>query len=152
MKKNTKRNYLRDGRSPIPKSETISRVMSANKATNTVPEVTLRKALWNSGLRGYRLHPKTIPGRPDIVYSKKRLAIFVHGCFWHRCPTCNNPLPKSNTEFWKAKFEKNVERDKRKKLILEEENWQVLIVWECEIKEKIGEVLAKINHEFLQRR
>lgn len=149
MKENNKKKYLRDGRAPIPKSESTSRVMSANKAKNTKPEVTLRQGLWNLGLRGYRLHPKNIPGRPDIVYSKKKLAIFVNGCFWHRCPKCNYTLPKSNTEFWKTKFEKNVERDKRKRLMLEDQGWQVLTVWECEIKEDLVELLARIKYELL---
>lgn len=148
MKKNNKKEYSRDGRAPIPKNESTSRVMSANKAKNTKPEIALRQGLWNLGLRGYRLHPKGVPGRPDIVYSKKKLAIFVNGCFWHRCPSCNNPLPKSNTDFWKSKFEKNVERDQRKRLLLENEGWHVLTVWECEIKENLAELLAKIEDNF----
>jgi DNA mismatch endonuclease (patch repair protein) len=140
-----KKEYLRDGRSPVPLKEATSRVMSANKAKNTKPELALRRNLWKRDLKGYRIHPKHIPGRPDIVYSRKKLAIFVHGCFWHRCPTCNKPLPKSNTEFWSTKFEKNVERDKRKKQLLENEGWKVLTIWECEIKSELSKILDKIE-------
>ena len=73
--------YIRDKRSPKAKGETISKVMSANIAVNSKPEVRLRKALWNSEIRGYRLHYSKIPGKPDIVFTKKKIAIFVNGCF-----------------------------------------------------------------------
>jgi DNA mismatch endonuclease (patch repair protein) len=114
----------------VPKSETVSRVMSANAAKNSKPEMLLRQALWHAGLRGYRLHYKIkLPAftphstlrtphstvRPDISFVGKKLAIFVHGCFWHRCPKCNYPLPATNTEFWQAKFDRNVARDQRKR-------------------------------------
>lgn len=91
--------YLRDKRSPTPKNESTSRVMSANKGKDSKPETTLRKKIWSEGLKGYRLHYKKIPGRPDICFVSKKVAIFVNGCFWHRCPKCNYSLPKNNTEF-----------------------------------------------------
>ena len=94
-----KKEYVRDGRAPIPKKESISRVMSANKAKNTKPELKLRKALWHSGYKGYRLHPKNIPGRPDIVFKKYALAIFVNGCYWHRCEKCEPSFPKVQSRF-----------------------------------------------------
>ena len=90
--------YVRDKRSPIPSNQHVSKVMSANKAKDTKPEIELRKLLWNNGIRGYRINKKGIPGTPDITISKKRLAIFLNGCFWHRCPHCDLPLPKSNKE------------------------------------------------------
>lgn len=105
--------YLRDKRSPRPKSETVSRVMSANRAKDTRPEIALRKALWRAGGRGYRLHYKRVPGRPDIAFVSKRVAVFVNGCYWHHCPKCNYPLPKTNTAFWQAKFDLNTARDAR---------------------------------------
>jgi len=107
--------------------------MSSNKAKNTSPEIRLRKALRDSGYRGYRLN-WDVPGHPDICFPGKKIAIFINGCFWHRCPRCNLPLPKSNTEFWRTKFEKNVERDDRKNKELEDMGWIVLTIWECEIK------------------
>jgi DNA mismatch endonuclease (patch repair protein) len=132
MKKD--KTYIRDGRAPIPEKESTSKIMSSIKGKNTKPEVTLRKALWNSGTKGYRLHWKKIPGRPDIVFPNKKIAIFVNGCYWHRCPHCDLPLPKSNVEFWTNKFEKNIERDSRKITELTELGWKTLVIWECEIK------------------
>src|SRR5687768_13013552 len=102
--------YFRDKRSPVPKSEAVSRVMSANRAKNTSPELLLRKAIWQMGFRGYRLHPANVPGRPDIAFTTQKVAIFVMGCFWHRCPKCDYKLPKHNRKFWKQKFERNLER------------------------------------------
>ena len=120
--------YSRDKRSPKPKSESVSRVMSANKAKNSKPEVLLRKALWQEGIKGYRIHNKRLIGRPDISFPKKKIAIFVNGCSWHRCPYCNYTLPKHNTEFWENKFGKNVERDKKKSNELENLGWKVITV------------------------
>lgn len=119
--------YIRDGRGPIPKKASTSHVMSANKGRNTKPELLLRKALWYSGLRGYRLHWKKVPGRPDITYPGRKIAIFVNGCFWHRCPKCNPHYPKSNTEFWKKKFEANKKRDQKKLMELEKLGWVTVI-------------------------
>jgi DNA mismatch endonuclease (patch repair protein) len=137
--------YVRDKRSPVPKNETVSRVMSANRAKNTSPELKLRKALWQHGIRGYRLHPKTIPGRPDIAFTSKKLAIFVNGCYWHRCPKCNYALPKTNTDFWLQKFTRNTERDQRKKRELQRLGWKVVFVWECDLKHSIPSAVARIQ-------
>lgn len=140
-----KKEYIRDGRSPIPKKESTSRLMSANKAKNTKPELKLRKALWNFGLKGYRLHPKDIPGRPDLIYRKYGLAIFVNGCYWHRCQKCKPSFPKSNVDFWKGKFQKNKERDRRKIQELEFEGWKTIVIWECEINKDLDKCVQKIN-------
>lgn len=144
--------YIRNGRAPIPKSEVTSRVMSANRGKDTKPELILRKALREIGLPGYRLHWKKAPGRPDITYPSRRVAVFVNGCFWHRCTRCNLPLPKSNTEYWRQKFERNVERDARKRRLLDKEGWEVLVIWECEIREnplkcakRVEQVIDKSN-------
>lgn len=87
-------------------SEATHHVMQANKSKNTKPELKVRKALRKAGLSGYRLHWKKAAGRPDICFPGRRVAIFVNGCFWHRCPHCSLPLPKSNVAFWSAKFER----------------------------------------------
>lgn len=118
--------------------------MSANKAKDTRPEIALRKALWRSGMRGYRLHYKKIPGRPDISFVSKKVAIFVNGCFWHRCPKCAYTLPKNNTEFWKAKFERNIARDKQKRSDLEKLGWTVITVWECDINKHLAKITTRI--------
>ena len=132
-----KKPYARDARSPKPKSEVVSRVMRANKSKNTKPEMLLRKALWRHGLRGYRLHQKHLPGRPDIAYTTKRVAIFVNGCFWHRCPHCQLALPKTNTNFWEKKFQRNVARDQEKQAVLTKHHWKVVVLWECQIKKDL---------------
>lgn len=140
-------NYIRDGRAPIPTSEATSRVMSANLGKNTKPELALRKALRAIGLPGYRLHWKKASGRPDIAYPGRKIAIFVNGCYWHRCPHCDLPLPKSNTEFWMEKFKRNKERDAEKILKLEGEGWRVLVFWECEIKMDVFTCAGKVKEE-----
>lgn len=139
------RNYIRDGRSPVPKKEITSKIMSSIKGKNTKPEVLLRKRLWNEGIRGYRLHWKKVPGKPDIAFPKKLIAIFINGCFWHRCPYCSPNLPKSNIEFWSNKFNNNIQRDKLKTSELITLGWKVVTIWECEIKDNLEGQLAKIR-------
>lgn len=136
--------YIRDGRAPIPKNPITSVVMSANKAKNTTPELLLRKALYGAGLIGYRLHPKTIPGRPDISFTKRKIGIFVNGCFWHRCPYCKLPLPRSNKKFWGKKFADNIDRDKRKIKELRKNEWKTLTVWECQLNKNLNKEINKI--------
>lgn len=132
--------------SPPAKSPITSRVMKANKAKGTKPEITVRKALWSEGVRGYRVNWKKAPGRPDICFPGKRIAIFVHGCFWHRCPKCSSRLPRTNTAFWKKKFELNVARDKTKLKSLKKQGWLTLTIWECEIKNDLASVVSRIAH------
>lgn len=130
--------YLRDGRNPIPKLESTSRVMSANKGWDTGPERALRRALRRVGVFGYRVNLKGVPGRPDIAFPRQQLAVFVHGCYWHRCPRCNLPLPASNTEFWREKFRRNALRDERKIANLKNRGWRALVFWECEVDDNPG--------------
>ena len=137
---------------PVPKSkkESVAKSMRSNKRSDTGPEILLRKALWKEGLRGYRKNFKKMPGSPDICFVSQKLAIFINGCFWHRCPKCDLPIPKSNTEFWTAKFERNIERDKKKIKRLKREGWSTLIVWECEIKKNLGIVLKKMRRRLTE--
>lgn len=123
-----------DMRPPTPSSRAISNVMKANVAKDTKPEILMRKALSAVGLRGYRLNWKGVLGRPDITFIGKKVAIFVHGCYWHRCPYCKLPMPKSNKKYWKWKFERNKERDKRKWNQLEKAGWKVFEFWECQLE------------------
>lgn len=109
--------------------------MRANVAKNTSPELRVRAMLRKSGFPGYRLHWRGAPGRPDIAYPGRRVAIFVNGCFWHRCPKCKPPAPKSNADFWNRKFALNAERDARKVRELEASGWTVFTVWECETRD-----------------
>ena len=115
--------------------EATRKTMQANRGKDTKPELTLRRALWAAGLRGYRKNVRKLPGTPDIVFGPARLAIFVHGCYWHSCPTCTrNRTPKTNAAYWQAKFAGNQERDARNQAKLSEMGWRVLVVWECELK------------------
>ena len=118
--------------------------MRANRARDTGPELRLRRALRAAGLSGYRLNWKKAPGRPDIAYPGRRLAIFVHGCYWHHCPSCYPNLPKSNPDFWARKFELNRERDARKRLNLEATGWSVIEAWECQLRDELPVVVRRI--------
>lgn len=140
-----KESYVRDKRSPVPKSEAVSRLMSRNRARETGPEIILRHRLWASGIRGYRVNWRKVPGTPDIAFPGRNVAVFVNGCYWHHCRVCNYPLPKTNTEFWRTKFERNLKRDEEKTRILEESGWRVLTVWEHEIAENVDDVVRRIR-------
>jgi DNA mismatch endonuclease, patch repair protein len=107
--------------------------MSAIRGRDTKPELAIRKALHQKGFR-YRLHVKDLPGAPDIVLPKYRVAIFVHGCFWHghACPLFK--IPKTRTDFWLTKIQQNVNRDARDFEKLLASGWRVGIVWECRVK------------------
>ena len=129
----------------MPLNANVSRVMSSNKAKNTKPELRLRKALFADGVRGYRLNWKKVPGKPDIAFPGRKISIFINGCYWHRCPHCELPLPKTNTEFWKEKFDKNIKRDKKKEKELLDLGWTVLVFWECKIKTNIKDCINKIK-------
>lgn len=115
-------------------SEATRHVMQANKSKNTKPELKVRAALRAAGLPGYRLHWKAAPGKPDICYPGRKVAIFVNGCFWHRCPYCALSTPKTNVEFWTAKFERNRARDQRDCEELANTGWTVVVIWECRLK------------------
>ncbi len=125
--------------------------MQANGARDTQPERTLRRALREAGLGGYRLNWRKAPGRPDISYPGRRVAIFVHGCYWHHCPRCHPDLPKSNPEFWARKFELNHERDARKRRQLEEIGWVVHELWECDVRDRLAELVAALGVEVSSR-
>jgi DNA mismatch endonuclease (patch repair protein) len=121
--------------------------MSRVKSKNTTPEMRVRRAAHAQGLR-FRLHRADLPGRPDLVFPKHRVAMFVHGCFWHRHPGCAKAsTPKSQPEFWRSKFDANVARDVRVEAELEALGWRVVTVWECETKtdELASQVLALIR-------
>ena len=125
-------------------SKKRSEIMSKVHSTNTTPEIRVRKLLYSMGYR-YRLQQNDLPGRPDIVLPKYKTAIFVHGCFWHGCPTCGHAQvrPKSNSEYWERKLNRTLKRDQDNKAELEQMDWRVLIVWECETKKTKNITLNK---------
>lgn len=108
--------------------------MSRIRSTNSKPETMVRKFLFSKGLR-YRKNVKTLPGKPDIVLKKYKTVVFVNGCFWHGHENCKYfVMPKSNTDFWDEKISKNIVRDNATYQTLTELGWNVIIVWECELK------------------
>jgi DNA mismatch endonuclease, patch repair protein len=110
--------------------------MRGNKKKGTRPEVVVRKILSRLGLR-YRLHADSLPGKPDIVFGQQRIALFVHGCFWHQhaAATCRlRSMPRSNADYWQAKLRRNVERDTVARAALGRLGWKVFTVWECETR------------------
>ena len=117
--------------------------MSRIRSENTKPEMLFRKAIWSKGLRGYRVHNKKIEGKPDIYFPSKKLAVFIDGCFWHKCPTCALGS-KTNKKYWNPKIEKNILRDKEHQSKLLSEGWKVIVIWECEAK-KEGLLLEKLE-------
>ncbi len=119
--------------------EKRSRMMSGIKSRDTKPEIIVRKALFAAGFR-FRLHRSGLPGKPDIVLPGRRIAVFVHGCFWHMHEGCKNAkLPSTRPEFWREKLGRNVERDRENVDALLELGWRVLVVWECATREMRSE-------------
>lgn len=111
-----------------------SALMGRIRGKNTTPEMVVRRAAHRLGLR-FRVHRRDLPGTPDLVLPKHGLAIFVHGCFWHRHEGCRRcTTPKTRTDFWNEKFRKNVERDQRDVGALRKQGWNVLTIWECQTK------------------
>ena len=111
--------------------EKRSKVMASIRGKNTKPEVTIRKILWMKGMR-YRIHNKSVFGTPDISIKKKKIAIFVDGCFWHGCNRCYKE-PKTNVEFWRNKIIQNKKRRIKVRRHLKKEGWRILEFWEHEI-------------------
>lgn len=125
--------------------------MSRVRGKDTKPEMLVRRLVHSLGYR-YRLHRKDLPGKPDLVFGPRRKVIFIHGCFWHQHPDPNCKLarmPKSRQDFWRPKLRKNRERDEANRAALEADGWQVLEIWECELKDL--EALEKRLVEFLEK-
>ena len=115
--------------------EQRSHLMSQIRAKDTKPELVVRSFLHRNGFR-FRLHVKSLPGTPDIVLPKYKTVIDVRGCFWHRHPGCSKTTtPTSNIAFWAEKFQRNIARDRRNDLALQELGWQVIVIWECQLRD-----------------
>ena len=112
---------------------TRSAVMSRIRSRNTKPEMAVRRTLHTAGLR-YRLHRKDLPGRPDLVFPSRRIALFVHGCFWHQHGCSLSHAPASRLEYWGPKLRRNKERDIENTIALEAAGWTVMHVWECDTR------------------
>lgn len=137
-----------------PPSAAVAQRMAKVKSEHTKPELVVRQFLHAAGFR-YRLHDKQMPGKPDVVLPKYRAVVFVQGCFWHghgaECLRNSRQAPKSNADFWQAKFAYNQERDQRNQAALMEEGWRVFIVWECELKKsELGATLHRLTSQLLE--
>ncbi|WP_442756904.1 very short patch repair endonuclease [Methylocystis sp. JAN1] len=113
---------------------------------NTTPELVLRRALHKQGLR-YRLNDRSLPGTPDIVLPSRKLVIFVHGCFWHQHSCHRGTQPRTRADYWRAKFKRNAERHEAASQALDQLGWAVLVVWECETKDKahLEQLVAQVR-------
>ena len=133
---------MTDVLTPAQRSYNMSRI----RGVHTKPEMRVRKLLHGLGLR-YRLHGKSLPGKPDLVFASARAVLFVHGCFWHmhRCKR-GKPIPATNASFWAEKRRSNVERDRRNRAALRAEGWRVFEIWECttHVEEKMRAKLAPL--------
>lgn len=135
-----------DTLSPSQRSERMSRI----RATDSAPEMRLRRLVHSMGFR-YRLHVRDLPGKPDLVFPSRHSVIFMHGCFWHRHKGCKLArLPKSRLDFWEAKLEENRRRDLLHQRRLRRLGWRVLVVWECQLRDL--ESVSRVVADFLRRR
>lgn len=134
-----------DRRNPDPTSLATRVTMIANAGRGTSPELALRRALRTVGALGYRTALRVEGVRPDLVFTRQRVAVFVHGCFWHRCPVCRHPIPKSHRAFWLAKLRRNRQRDRLKRSLLERAGWRVAEVWEHEIRDDVARVATRLG-------
>lgn len=117
--------------------------MSRIRAKNTKPEIEFRQFLWSKGIKGYRIHSK-IRGKPDLYFGPKKIAVFIDGCFWHKCPVCFKK-PKSNKKYWNHKIKNNVIRDLETDIFLGKNGIKVLRFWEHEIKNDINKCFNKLK-------
>ncbi|MEE4684356.1 very short patch repair endonuclease [Pseudomonas alliivorans] len=126
------------------------RCMQNIKSRDTRPEVAVRSICHRLGFR-FRISPKDLPGKPDLVFPRLKICIFVHGCFWHQHPGCKYAyLPKTRVEFWKDKFSRNFTRDNLVQNALADLGWLVVVVWECELKDR-GTLTEKLHGLLVSR-
>ncbi len=128
---------------PAASSVNALHTMQANRSISSL-EIRLRRELWRQGVRGYRLKSR-LPGRPDLVFPRLRLAVFVHGCFWHRCANCDLPWPKANADFWREKLLGNMARDRAVEESLRAAGWTALVLWEHELRRDLEGCAAALR-------
>ena len=121
-----------------------SRTMAAVKSKNTSPELKLRRALHRAGFR-FRLHRRDIPGNPDVWLPRYRMAVFVHGCFWHWHGCKRSRMPATNVEYWTSKINRTKNRDQMNKQKLESLGWECVVVWECNLSEMTEILIERLN-------
>lgn len=134
---------------PLPKFLPPDDVRSANMQAirskgNRSTEVRLRLMLVRSGISGWRMHPKNIPGTPDFFFPQHEVAVFIDGCYWHGCPKCGH-IPKTNMEYWTAKIGRNKKRDRKYSRELKKQGYKVIRIWECILKRDPARCLQRIS-------
>jgi DNA mismatch endonuclease (patch repair protein) len=122
--------------------------MSKIRGKNTKPELSFRRFIWEKGIRGYRLHKK-IPGKPDLFFGPRKVAVFIDGCFWHQCPKCYRE-PKTNKRFWKEKIRRNIARDLAADVALREMGIKPVRLWEHEVMKNPGKCFNKLRRALRQ--
>lgn len=135
---------------PPAASAAVRSSMIGNRSANTRPEVAMRYALTRRGIGHFVLHP-SLPGKPDIVFTDEKVAVFVHGCYWHRCPYCSPHFPNRNQDYWTAKFARNRARDKRNAAELKRMGWRVVVVWECKVRKDPGRQARRVKAWLLKQ-
>lgn len=136
--------YIRDSRSPTPLNEKTSRVMSANHPKGTSPEILMVSTLSSLGVASFAQNVKVADVNVDVVFMQQHVAVFIHGCYWHRCPHCQTRSPQHNRDFWLRKFAANQRRDRRNVRRIRSLGWSVFSVWECRLKQSPVREAARI--------
>jgi DNA mismatch endonuclease (patch repair protein) len=126
---------------PVRSSQNLSAVRGRNNRTT---ELRLRLALVRARIKGWKLHANGLPGRPDFAFLRRRIVVFVDGCFWHGCPSCGH-VPKTNTRFWRAKIQRNIQRDRENNAKLRKGKFCVVRIWEHELKNNLGKCVVRIS-------
>ena len=126
------------GKSPVSVSLAVSKSMRGNRSSRTQPEIIMSRLLRRE------ISKNNLPGKPEFIFAREKIAIFVHGCFWHRCPRCALKIPRTNREFWRRKFDRNQERDQLVRQELEALSWKVIRIWEHELRRDPLEIRERI--------
>jgi DNA mismatch endonuclease, patch repair protein len=139
------------GAIPPASTETVHRIMVANRGKNTTIERKLRRALLAAGAPRGRAHFRVGPTRVDLAFPSQRVAVQIHGCFWHHCPTCNLPIPRTNRAYWRRKFAINQARDVRSRREIRRAGWRLIEIWEHQIDDDfgscVGRIIRALNHQ-----
>ena len=137
---------------PPASSASTQASMKGNRSRGTWPESELARVLVARGLTDYVANDPAMPGTPDFVFYREKVAVFVHGCYWHRCPYCRPNFPKSNVDYWTAKFRRNRYRDAQNRSSLRAIGWRSIVVWECVLRKNPTRVGARIQRHLKQSR